>query len=543
MRFASHRHRRIWRVCTAVVLTATVLAIAGCRGDRLVKRWPGPQGDDAAALMIHIDRPLRPSFAEYSPSLFIGSKAGQGLPTPNTGLPIGQVTGDPRMSGWLATGSPPVVAFLAPLTGPNAEIGTAMLDAALLATSEMAAPEFELRPYDTRGTPQGAQFAAQAALRDGARLILGPLFSASARAVAPEARAVGVNVITFSNDRSVAGGGVLTMGFLPQDQIRHVLSFAIDQGYRRLAALAPRNDFGAAVVQAMRATLEGPLAYSGATLERVAFYDPQAGDVSPVVRNLADYEARKAALAEQIADLESRPDDPLAQQALRRLQGLETFGDVAFDAVVVAESGDRLRAIAPLLPFFDIDPARVKFLGTALWDEPGLASEPALLGAWYAAPGRVAKQTFADRFKAIYGRDPHRLASLAYDATALAAVLARLGSQTAVAQSGFQQAAVPQVGADFSLGALLNPGGFAGVDGLFRFGPDGLIERGFAIREIRKGGAEEIAPAPEAFTQPYVTLPQLELPPAFPDQSRLDVPPSGQPVQQGAFRPSVPRSN
>ena len=120
-------------------------------------------------------------------------------------------------------------------------------------------------------------------------------------------------------------------------------------------------------------------------------------------------------------------------------------------------------------------------------------------------------------------------------------MLARLGTQTAAAQSGFQQAAVPQAGADFSLGALLNPGGFAGVDGLFRFGPDGLIERGFAIREIRKGGAEEIGPAPEVFTQPYIALPQLELPPAFPDQSRLDAPPSGQPVQQGAFRPSVPR--
>ena len=369
------------------------------------------------------------------------------------------------------------VALLLPISGPNRGLGAAMQEAAQLALFEIADDNLVLLTYDTGGTPAGAVAAATRAVQDGAGLILGPLFAASARQVAPIAGGAGLNVISFSNDRTIAGNNVYVMGFLPDDQVANVVDFAIRQGLARFAALVPNTAYGNTVVR----TLQQALRRWGGELTRIAFYEPTDADIAPVVRTLADYDNRAKALEEQRQALEESPD-PVSQQALKRLEGLETIGDIGFDAVLLSEGGDRLRAIAPLLPYYDIDPTTVRFLGTAQWDDPDLGQEPALLGGWYAAPPLDTRAGFTRRFEAVFGRRPPRLATLAYDATALAAVLARA-----------------QGGPDFGVRALTQPSGFAGIDGIFRFRPDGVVQRGLAILQVRRQGAEVIRPAPRVF--------------------------------------------
>ena len=132
--------------------------------------------------------------------------------------------------------------------------------------------------------------------------------------------------------------------------------------------------------------------------------------------------------------------------------------------------------------YYDIDPTQVRLLGTALWDDVALAAEPALIGGWFAAPAPEQWKSFAQRYRALYGGEPPRIASLAYDATALVAVLGRA-----------------EGGAGFGPEALTNPSGFAGVDGVFRFTPDGKVERGLAVYEMQSGGPVVIDPAPASF--------------------------------------------
>jgi ABC-type branched-subunit amino acid transport system substrate-binding protein len=369
------------------------------------------------------------------------------------------------------------VALLLPLSGANGGLGAAMLDAAQLALFEIADDNLVLLPYDTMGTAEGAAAAAGEAVRDGAGLILGPLFAAAARRVGPIAFNVGLNVISFSNDRTIAGGNVYVMGFVPDDEVAVVVEFARERGLVRFAGLAPNTPYGDRVVR----TLQEVILRSGGELTRVAFYEPTDQDIAPVVRRLADYDNRAKALAQQRRVLEGKPDS-VSRQALKRLEGLETIGDVGFDAVLLAEGGDRLRAIAPLLPYYDVDPAAIRFLGTGQWDDPALAREPALLGGWFAAPPPERRIDFAQRYERIFGRPPRRLATLAYDATALAAVLARAGG-----------------GPDFRVEALTRRGGFAGVDGIFRFRADGVVDRGLAVLQVGETGQQVIRQSPAYF--------------------------------------------
>jgi len=369
----------------------------------------------------------------------------------------------------------PRVAILLPLSGPHAAIGQTLLNAAQLALFHFADKRFELMPQDTRGTAGGAADAAALAIGDGASLILGPLFATSVEAIAAAARAADVTVIAFSNDRRVVGNRVFTMGFLPGEQVDRVVRYAYRQGLRNFALLAPDNDYGTAVAAAMNDTATA----LSAAITRTEFYDPLAEDLRPVVRSLADYDARRRDLLDERNALQSR-DDEVARLALKRLENKQTLGDVSFDALLIAEGGKRLEAIAALLPHFDIDPKKTRMMGTGLWDVPGIGHEPALLDAWFAAPPPAKRAEFTTQYKQIYGKEPARIATLAYDATAIAAVFARGDGK-------------------FDLSEILSPQGFTGRDGLFRFLTEGITQRGLTVQQVKRTRNRVIDQPPSGF--------------------------------------------
>jgi branched-chain amino acid transport system substrate-binding protein len=372
------------------------------------------------------------------------------------------------------------VALLLPLSGPNAGIGRAMLDAAQMALFDIADEHFVLLPRDTEGTPDGASRAATAALADHAELILGPLLAGEVEAVKPLAHQAGISMVAFSTADQLAGDGTFLLSFPPRQSVDRVVAFAHDRGATRFAALAPATPYGQLVIDALRNAANAV----GGTVVQTETYEPSATDFRPVVRRLAKFDERRAALARTRAQLQAAGDEA-SRQALQRLSGHETAGDVPFDAVMLPDGGGQLKAVASLLPYFDIDPGKVRFLGTGLWDDPGLGTEPALVGGWFAAPPPATRAEFERRFRELYNQAPPRLATLGYDATALAATLARKPRDVA-----------------FSTASLTDPSGFAGVDGIFRFRPDGLVERGLAVLEVERGGTKIVSPAPESFEHP-----------------------------------------
>jgi ABC-type branched-subunit amino acid transport system substrate-binding protein len=370
------------------------------------------------------------------------------------------------------------VAILLPLSGREAALGGDLLDAAQLAVFEVGDGYFQLMPRDT-AAPGGARGAVEAAAADGARLILGPVFATDVTQAAPAARAHGLNLIAFSNDSSVAGPGAYLIGITPDQQIKRIIGYAYSQGLRRFAALVPEGQYGARVHESLRRTVNE----LGAQLVSVEQYSADGGNLNGVVRRLAGWDDRRAAMARERKELEAR-DDAASKEALRKLGQGETLGEVPFDAVLIPEGGARLAQIAPLLSYYDIDPARVKFLGLTAWEGPELGREPALIGAWYVAPPRGGTEGFESRFRAAYGRPSGPIARLAYDATALAALLARRES-----------------GPDFSDATLTASNGYLGSAGIFRFRPSGEAETGLAVFEVRSNGVRVTAAAPESFLQ------------------------------------------
>lgn len=379
----------------------------------------------------------------------------------------------PALAGGMAApnGQTVKVGLLLPLSGQHEKLGQAMLQAAQMALFDMGYANFELLPEDTKGLPAGARQAAQSVLNQGASLILGPVFAESVRAVRPVAQGAGVNVIGFSTDWAIAGGNVFLMGFMPFDQIERITEYAALQGYQNIAVIAPDTEYGRAVVSAYQLVAN---TYGIVTTD-IRRFSPDSKNLAPLMREFTHYDQRMA---------KARAEQGLTEEQAANISLLHY--PPPFDAVMMPVGGDMALSISNLLSHYDLPPGTVKRLGTGLMDDTSLAGESSLRGSWFAAPSPALRESFESRFTEVYGYTPPRLSTLAYDAAALSAVLAKRGLQR-------------QGRPDFDSFSLTNPNGFFGIDGIFRFRQNGTAERGLAILELRNRQINIVDEAPTTF--------------------------------------------
>lgn len=346
------------------------------------------------------------------------------------------------LDGVLGQGSVKVALILPQSASGNAGAAAqSMRNAAELSLSEFNTPDVQLVVKDDGGTAAGARTATQAALDEGAKLVIGPLFAHSVASAGQVAKQANVPVLAFSTDQNVGSNGVFLLSFMPESDVQRIVSYAVAQGKRSFAALLPETGYGSVV--------EG------------AFQTAVAKAGGRVV-GLEHYSTDKAKMSEAIARIAST-----LPQA---------------DALLIPDTAESVQTVVGMLATNGVNLQRLQLLGTGLWDDPAIARDASLSGAWYAAPDDRGFRSFSQRYQAKYGSPPVRTASLAYDATSLVAALVKQQGPGALNGGSFTAAS-----------------GFSGVDGVFRLRPDGGNERALAVYKVQPGGATVISPAPTGF--------------------------------------------
>jgi ABC-type branched-subunit amino acid transport system substrate-binding protein len=404
--------------------------------DKPKPEFTGPEGVNAtrrAAIGLLLGAPVLSACAGVQQSLNQFSNPFSSSETPSA--PAGPAQQP------VAVGNGQVrVGLILPLSASgNAGVAAqSMKNAAEMALAEFQNPNIQLLIKDDGGSAQGAQGGAQQAVEEGAEIILGPLFALSVPAVAQIARARSLSVIAFSTDSSVAGRGVYLLSFLPESDVNRIVEYSTSIGKKSFAALAPENAYGNVV----EAAFKNAVSRRGG---RVVSFERYSGDRAAAARNVA-----------------------------------QSLGQA--DALLIADDGDSVVATADALTAAGANLRNIQLLGTGLWDNPRVFGSPNLQGGLYAAPDLAGFRAFSGRYRTRYGGEPVRTATLAYDAVALVAALART-----------------QGGQRFSPDVLTNPSGFAGIDGLFRFRQDGSNERGLAVMRVGGSSGVPVAGSPKSF--------------------------------------------
>jgi branched-chain amino acid transport system substrate-binding protein len=338
------------------------------------------------------------------------------------------------------------VGLVLPLSasGNAALAAQSLKNSAEMALAEFNNPDLQLLVKDDAGTAAGAQQATQQAVDEGAAIILGPLFAVSVGPAGQTARGRGVPVIAFSTDASVASRGVYLLSFLPESDVDRLVEYAVANGKRSFAAIVPESAYGNVV----DAEFRQEVARKGGRIVAAERYPADRERMQEPVRRVAE----------------------AARQA---------------DAIFIPDSAEAVPAVVQALAASGVDPRKVQLTGTGLWDDPRVFAEASLQGGWYAAPESSGYRNFSTRYRKRFGQDPLRTATLAYDAVSLVAALAKT--------QGAQR---------FSAEALTTASGFSGVDGIFRFRPDGTNQRGLAVLRVTSSGGQVISPPPKSFGGP-----------------------------------------
>jgi hypothetical protein len=352
--------------------------------------------------------------------------------------PRGGVSND----GIAVDASQPVkVALLLPYgTGdPGREqIARSLENAARLAQADLQNATLDLTVYPPAGTTQGGAAAAAQAVSEGAKIIIGPLFSTETAGAQASAASGGLTVLSFSNNASVAGGNVYILGTTFENPADRLVSYGRSRGLGNYAVVYPSGLEG----ETARDAVSQAVGRRGATLVSSQPYSLSVSGIQAAAGPMA------SALIGSGANAIILTDGPT--------------GGLAFISEALRGNG--------------VSPDLALFLGMQRWDVSAEAlAVPSLQGGAFAAPDPALLGAFTGRYQAAYGETPHEVAGLAYDG------VAAVGALVAEARS--------QGGSPFSSGRITQPGGFAGVNGPFRFLPSGRVQRNLAIIEVRNGQA------------------------------------------------------
>lgn len=366
----------------------------------------------------------------------------QDSPPPSAGLPPVEPMAPALPANVIGTGTVRIGLILPTGASGNAALAAQSLrNAAELAMAEFTGANIQLLVKDDAGTGPGAQAAAQQAIDEGCKAIIGPLFSHTVAAAGQVARGRGIPLVGFSTDTNVATQGVYLLSFLPETDVERAVRYSAAKGKRSFIAMLPDNAYGSVVEAAFRETV------------------PAAGGH---ILGIERYATNGGGYAE----------------AARRL----TTAAGEADAVFLPDSADAVPQLLQALTAAGVRLNDKQLIGTGLWDDRKLFAAPSVAGGIFAAPDPAGYRGFMERYRAKFGREPVRTATLAHDAVSLMAALVNAGGE-----AGLNDAAIQ------------NPSGFSGVDGIFRFRADGTNQRGLAIMQIANASSQIIDPAPRSF--------------------------------------------
>ncbi|WP_323765998.1 penicillin-binding protein activator [Marinovum sp.] len=342
------------------------------------------------------------------------------------------------------TSQPVPVALLIPKSDAGAgAVARALENAARLAVADLGTVRIDLRVYDTAGNAATAAAQAQKAVDAGAKIILGPLFGEAANAVGVQVADDNVNVLSFSNNPSIAGGNVFVLGATFRNTANRLMGFAAEQGKQTVTVVYPNNvegQFGKAAIEAAAGT-------SGIQVVASEGFDfSQQGVIA----------------------------------AMPRISAAARQSDAVF---LTSNAAGALPLLVQLLPENGIGPDTTQYIGLGRWDVPAQTlALPGVQGGWFALPDQSRTASFTSRYQAAYGSAPHPLAGLGFDGIAAIGALVGAGKSDALTAR-----------------ALTQTSGFQGTGGVFRLLPDGTNERALAVATVRGNKVVILDPAPNRF--------------------------------------------
>ena len=260
---------------------------------------------------------------------------------------------------------------------------------------------------------------------------------------------------------------IYLFNFFIEDDLRTIFNFLDEDS--RVALLYPNNKYGNYV----NSIIEDFSKDSSSILIYKLSYKEDLSDIRSIIKQLGKYEYRKNELKRQKNILKKKKDE-ISIASLKKLEKFETIGEIDFSHLIISDGNIRILELAPLLPFYDIDPERVGFIGTGLWDERSFFDEPSLQGAMFPGIEESNRINFINKYIELYHVPPPRTATIMYDLSSLINYLLKNFNDVEKIKT-----------------FLDKDNNFFGLDGGFSI-QNNIVKRNLSILKIKDGKANSI---------------------------------------------------
>lgn len=353
------------------------------------------------------------------------------------------------------------VGLLLPMKGQNYRIGKSLLNAIHLALYKTQNKNIKIFVRDTSSI-EGVTKAYYEFLDLNIDIILGPVFSDKVNELKSLSSSNKIQTITFSNNLNIANQNIFISGLTLKDEIKSIINYAENNNLKKFAIIAPENIYGNTIIQHFEySTLNKDISI----LSKV-FFDPKNPDFYEVAKLISDYENRSQNLLDKI-ELLKKENSEKSKKEIKALQRNDTYGDLQFDSLYIAvESFQQLSLLSSTLPYYDVDPKKIQYFGTSLWNKDAIIKEPGLNNSIFVSLEKDKTKIFNDLYQTLYNEVPHPIAIYGFDAVG---IISSLNNQNLKINNE----------------NILSEMGFSGLTGMFKFKEDGIVERKLALYRIK----------------------------------------------------------
>ena len=364
------------------------------------------------------------------------------------------------------------VGLLLPLSGSNSKIGKSLLKASQLSLNRTKNQSIKLFIKDTENFGKNIITSYYELINEDVDIILGPLFSKNVELLAPIAADENIIMITFSNNVEIKNENTFISGLSPENEIKEIFEYAILNGKNKFGVILPNNQYGLR----SKKLIENLLLQNQSQLTKLVVYDSKNPDFYKTAKIVANYEQRKFDLEKKLEKLKKIKSID-SENEYKKLKNQDTLGELDFDGLYLGvENVKHLSMLASILPYYDVDPKKVLYMGNSLWSHNIALKEPALEKGVFSDFSQAKSGDFEFEYQGVFGQTPHNISSIAYDLIGLISSLQRSGQ-------------------NINISNITNRNGFVGSNGPFRFNKDGSIDRSLSIFQIKNQKIREIKKA------------------------------------------------
>ena len=354
------------------------------------------------------------------------------------------------------------VALFLPFSGKNKDLGFSLFNSATISLFYNDPNGIiELVLFDSKENPKDSEKAFRDIIDKKIKIVIGPIFSNSVEAIEKLARQHKITVISLSNNQNLINkidkeGGVFISGILPEMQIEKIVNYAISQGKLNFAIIAPSNQYGKTITELLKRFVRS----KQGNFITSEFYDNNSKDLDRVV--------------ERVIDSFILPDN-LSKAKKDKDLVINDYDRIYPQVIMIPESGKIASKIISSIKKQNKEERDFQILGTSQWDDKSIFDSN-LINAWFPAPENEKFSDLENFYYSKYEKFPPRLASIVYDMIGLIAEI-----------TNRKQGQTPNL-SDFINFKNGDKNGYQGVDGLFRFLPNGLTQRNLAVLKITTSG-------------------------------------------------------